>query len=158
VPDAFQVVAGPIGAGGPDGFTDHTFATLQTAADDRNASQLALGEPQLGLSANFPGLRNVFRQGDPNASTSPSPVDFFSLDTFNYLTLDVAADGSLMVDAWGIPSYQPNTFPQDAMDASRIFSFEIGLAAAVPEPGFLAILTTGLVGVAPFLRRRREFR
>jgi hypothetical protein len=108
------------------------------------------------LPANFPGLQHVFRQGDPNAS--PSPVDFFSPDTFNYLTLDVAADGSLMVDVWGIPSYQQNTFPQDAMYAGLIFSFEIGLAAAVPEPGSLAILATGLAGAAPFLRRRREFR
>ena len=158
VPDAFQVVAGPIGAGGPDAFTDHSFATIQTAAADRNASQLALGEPQLGLPGNFPGLHNVFRLGDPNASTSPSPVDFFSPDAFNYLTLDVGADGSLTVDTWGIPSYQQNTFPQEAMDASLISSFEIGLAVAVPEPGSLAILATGLVGVAPFLCRRREKR
>ena len=104
VPDAFQVVAGPIGAGGPDAFTDHGFTTILTAANDRNASQLALGEPQLGLPADFPGPQNVFRQGDPNASISPSPVDFFSPDTFNWITLDIGSDGLLTVDTWGIPS------------------------------------------------------
>jgi len=43
---------------------------------------------------NFPGLRNVSRQDDPNAASSPSPVDFFSPDTFNYTILDVAEDGT----------------------------------------------------------------
>jgi hypothetical protein len=127
VPTAFQIVAGPIGAGGPDSFTEHSFGTVQTAADNRNASQLALDEPPLGLPANFPGLRSVFRQDDPNASTSPSPVDFVSPDTFNYVTLEVASDGSLAVDCWGIPSYQPDTFPQDPTDVTRIFSFQVGL-------------------------------
>jgi phosphodiesterase/alkaline phosphatase D-like protein len=127
VPGAFQLLAGPIGASGPDGFTDHSFATIQTAADDRNASQIALGEPGLGLPANFPGLRNVFRQGDPNAASSPSPVDFSSPDTFNYMVIDVAEDGTLTVTTWGIPSYRQNTFPQDAIAATPILSFQIAL-------------------------------
>jgi alkaline phosphatase D len=127
VPHAFQIVAGPIGAGGPDSFTDHSFATIETAANNRNASQLAAGEPQLGLPANFSGLRKVFRQGDPNASTSPSPIDFMSPDTFNYIILEVAADGSLAVDCWGIPSYQPNTFSQEPKEPTRIFGFQIGM-------------------------------
>ena len=74
-----------------------------------------------------------------------------------HITLDIASDGLLTVDAWGIPSYQQNTFPQDAMTAARIFSFQIGLAAPVPEPGSLAILMAGLAGFAPlFCRRRRR--
>jgi phosphodiesterase/alkaline phosphatase D-like protein len=125
VPGAFQLVAGPIGAGGPDGFTDHSFTAVQKAANDRNASQLALGEPQLGLPADFPGLRNVFRQGDPNAASTPSPVDFYSPDTFNYTVLNVAADGRLTVETWGIPSYQQNTYPQSVIDPSLILSFQI---------------------------------
>jgi phosphodiesterase/alkaline phosphatase D-like protein len=127
VPGAFQLLAGPIGAGGPDGFTDHSFATIQRAAAERNASQLKLGEPQLGLPADFPGLRNVSRQGDPNAASSPSAVDFFSPDTFNYTILDVAEDGTLTVTTWAISSYQQNTFPQQAIEASPILSFQIAL-------------------------------
>ena len=125
LPGAFQLVAGPIGAGGPDGFTDHSFTAVQKAANDRNAGQLALGEPQLGLPADFPGLRNVFRQGDPNAASSPSPVDFYSPDTFNYTVLNVAADGRLTVETWGIPSYQQNIYPQSVIDPTLILSFQI---------------------------------
>jgi len=125
VPGAFQLLAGPIGAGGPDGLTDHSFATIQTAADERNASQIALKEPALGLPAGFPGLRNVFRQGDPNAAASPSPVDFSSPDTFNYMVIEVAEDATLRVTTWGIPSYRQNTFPQDAIQATPILSFQI---------------------------------
>ncbi len=125
VPGAFQLVAGPIGAGGPDGFTDHSFTAIQKAATDRNASQLALGEPQLGLPADFPGLRNVFRQRDPNAASTPSPVDFYSPDTFNYTVLNVAADGTLTVETWGISSYEQNTFPQSVIDPTLILSFQI---------------------------------
>ena len=125
VSGAFQLLAGPIGASGPDGFTDHGFATIQTATDERNASQIALGEPALGLPASFPGLRNVFRQGDPNAAASPSPVDFSSPDTFNYMIVEVAEDANLTVTAWGIPSYQQNTFPQDAIKATPILGFQI---------------------------------
>ena len=127
VRNALQIVAGPIGGGGPDQYTDHSLATIETAAKNRNDSQLALGEPPLGLPADFPGLRNVFRQGDPTASTTPLPVDFISSDTFNYITVEVAADGTLTVECWGIPSYRENTFPQDPIEASRVFAFQIGL-------------------------------
>jgi len=125
VPGAFQLLAGPIGAGGPDGLTDHSFATIQRVAAQRNAVQIALREPGLGLPANFPGLRNVFRQGDPNAAASPSPVDFSSPDTFNYTIVEVAEDGTLTVTNWGIPSYRQNTFPQDAIEATPILGFQI---------------------------------
>jgi len=127
VPGAFQLLAGPIGAGGPDGLTDHSFATIQRVAAQRNAVQIALKEPGLGLPANFPGLRNVFRQGDPNAAASPSPVDFSSPDTFNYTIVEVAEDGTLTVTNWGIPSYRQNTFPQDAIEATPILGFQITL-------------------------------
>jgi alkaline phosphatase D len=125
LPGAFQIVTGPIGGGGPDQFTDHSFAAVQRAAAERNASQLEKGEPQLGLPAEFPGLRNIFRAGDPEAAASSSAVDFFSPDTFNYTILTVAANGDLTVETWGIPSYQQNTFPQNGAKATLILRFQI---------------------------------
>jgi hypothetical protein len=107
--------------------TDHSFTTIQMAAAQRDAVQIALKEPALGLPANFPGLRNVFRQGDPNAAASPSAVDFSSPDTFNYMIVEVAEDATLTVTTWGIPSYQQNTFPQDAIEATPILGFQIAL-------------------------------
>ena len=37
----------------------------------------------------------------------------------------MAADGTLTVETWGIPSYQQNTFPQSAVDPTLILSFQI---------------------------------
>jgi phosphodiesterase/alkaline phosphatase D-like protein len=125
--DAFQVVTGPIGAGGPDKFADHSFAAIQIAANRANERQVGRGQPPLGLPANFPGLHGVFRQGDPDAAATPSPVDFYSPDTFNYTVLTVAADGGLTVETWGIPSYPENTFPHSTTAPNVILGFQIGL-------------------------------
>ena len=78
------------------------------------------------MPANLPGLRNVFRQDDPKPASPPSPVDFLSPDTFNYTIVDVAEDSTLTATTWGIPFYQQNTFPQGVIEASPIFSFQIG--------------------------------
>jgi phosphodiesterase/alkaline phosphatase D-like protein len=125
--DGFQVVTGPIGGGGPDKFADHSFAAIQIAANRANERQVSQGQPPLGLPANFPGLHGVFRQGDPDAAATPSPVDFNSPDTFNYTVLTLAADGNLTVETWGIPSYAENTFPQTAVAVTSILGFQIGL-------------------------------
>jgi hypothetical protein len=125
--DGFQVVTGPIGAGGPDKFADHSFAAIQIAANRANERQVNQGQPPLGLPASFPGLHGVVRQGDPDAAATPSPVDFYSPDTFNYTVLTVAADGNLTVETWGIPSYPENTFPQSTAAPNLILAFQIGL-------------------------------
>jgi len=125
--DGFQVVTGPIGAGGPDKFTDHSFAAVQVAANRANERQVSQGEPPLGLPATFPGLHGLRRQYDPDAAASPSPVDFSSPDTFNYTVLTVAADRNLTVETWGIPSYPENTFPQSAVAPALILGFQITL-------------------------------
>src|SRR3981189_3416724 len=75
----------------PDERGGNRYVRTTPPAPPPHSPQLARGEPQLGLPADFPGLRNVFRQGDPNAASSPSPVDFYSPDTFNYTVLNVAA-------------------------------------------------------------------
>src|SRR5262249_23697361 len=113
VPGAMSVVAGPIGATGPDTITDHSFANIKALADALVASETAAGVDPIGLDAAFPGLNNVSREGDPNAGTSPTGFDFYSPDTFNYATLNISADGStLSVRVKGINSYSVNTFPQ----------------------------------------------
>ena len=134
VPGAFLVVTGPIGAGGPDAVTDHSFANLTALAASTNAGLDAASAPRIGLSG-FSGLSNVHRQGD--AAATPSSIDFYSPDTFNYTTLDVSADGaSLTVDTYGIPSYQQNTFPQTTPAPTDIMGFTLAanFTAAAPAP------------------------
>jgi phosphodiesterase/alkaline phosphatase D-like protein len=130
VPGAISIVAGPIGATGPDTVTDHSFANIKALADALVAQETAAGVDPIGLDAAFPGLKNVSREGDPNAGTNPTGFDFYSPDTFNYATLNVSADGStLTVGVKGINSYAVNAFPQPgAANAVRdILSFQVGL-------------------------------
>jgi hypothetical protein len=132
VPTTFTIVAGPIGAGGPDQITDHSFSNIKLLADKLVVDQKAKGIDPLGLDANFPGLRNVFREGDPNADSLRQPVDFFSPDTFNYATLDISADGkTLSVNLYGINSYAADTFPseQQVSPVRRLLGFQIKAAS-----------------------------
>ena len=151
VPTAFQVVTGPIGAGGPDLITDHSYANITSLAAAANAGLTAAGAPTVGLSG-FSGLSNVHRQGDTAAGTAPSSIDFYSPDTFNYTILDITPDGSrLNVDTYGIPSYTMNTFPQTSAAPTDIMGFSLaaGFTAAVPCycPGTLILTNAGEVAV-----------
>ncbi len=128
VPGAFTVVAGPIGALAPDRFTQHDYASVKKVADTLAADERAAGIEPIGLRPNFPGLKQVYREGDPDADAMRQPVDFYSADTFNYVTLEISADGkSLAVDTWGIDSYRPNAFPEpgDVAVPRRILGFRI---------------------------------
>jgi phosphodiesterase/alkaline phosphatase D-like protein len=130
VPGAMSIVVGPIGATGPDTITDHSFANIKSLADALVASETAAGVDPIGLDPAFAGLKNVTREGDPNAGATPTAFDFYSPDTFNYATLNISADGStLTFDVKGINSYQVNTFPQpgDVGPVRDILSFQIGL-------------------------------
>jgi phosphodiesterase/alkaline phosphatase D-like protein len=133
VPGVFQILAGPIGATGPDLITDHGFANIQTLAENFAAQQLIRGIDPIGLDPAFPGLQNVTREGDPTAGSSPQPFDFYSPDTFNYVVLDLSADGSVLtVTVDGMNSYATNTFPQPGtLDPVRqILQFQIALEPA----------------------------
>ena len=154
VPGVFTIVAGPIGAGGPDAITDHSFSNIKTLADTLAAKQSAAGVNPVGLSPNYPGLTNVTRDGDPNANTLRQPVDFYSPDTFNYALLDISADGkALTVNTYGINSYAANTFPEPstANPVRNILSFQVQAkaATAVPEPLTIvgALTALGLGGI-----------
>src|SRR5262249_31845091 len=128
VPDAFTIVAGPIGAVVPNWSGEHNFASVKSVADRLAAYERAAGIEPIGLRPNFPGLKQVYREGDPEADTMRSAVDFFSADTFNYATLETSADGkSLTVDYWGIDSYPPNRFPEpsEIRAPRRILGFRV---------------------------------
>jgi acid phosphatase len=113
VPGAMEILVGPIAATGPDLITDHSIANIQALANSFASQQSAMGIDPIGLDPNFPGLTNVSREGDPNANTNRSPFDFYSPDTFNYVSLNVDPTGhNLTVTVNGINSYATNTFPQ----------------------------------------------
>jgi phosphodiesterase/alkaline phosphatase D-like protein len=132
VPNALSIVDGPVGATGPDTVTDHSFANIKSLADALAAKQTAAGVNPIGLSPTFAGLKNVFREGDPNADTNRSAVDFYSPDTFNYTTFDVSADGkTLNVKVQGVNSTAINTFPEPSTSnpVRTILSFSLDAAA-----------------------------
>ncbi len=155
VPGAFQILTGPIGAGGPDAVTDHSFANIQkllntaSTAVDNNPDLLAHGDPAIGL-VGLQGLADVVRQGDPTASTNPSSIDFFAPDKFGYTTLNFDPFGNLRVETWGVDSYQQNTFPATTGNPTLVMAFSVN----VPEPASFAVLSMGLLGLAARRRNR----
>ncbi|MCX7088151.1 MAG: alkaline phosphatase D family protein [Methylococcales bacterium] len=136
VPYTFEIVAGPLGATGPDLITNHTFAMAQQYANSMFAAQTAAGIEPLGLQG-YPGLKNVSRLNDPNAGTTPSAVDFYSPDTFNYNALEISASGQLTVTSWGIVATAQNSASE--YDASKnpvqkVFNFQIDPVANTTPP------------------------
>ena len=123
----FSIVDGPMGATGPDTVTDHSFSNVKALADALAAKQTAAGLNPIGLSASYAGLFNVYREGDSSAASNPKPVDFYTPDTNNYVSLDVSPAGVLTVTLRGINSYAANSFPEpSAANAARtILSFSI---------------------------------
>lgn len=111
VPKCFTIVAGPLGATGPDTITNHTFSNLNALATTLANAQLAAGVDPIGLAPNYPGLHSVTREGDANADVNRSPIDFYSPDTFNFSKLETSADGAtLTVSITGIDSRPSNSF------------------------------------------------
>ncbi|MDD5199813.1 MAG: acid phosphatase, partial [Terrimicrobiaceae bacterium] len=80
----------------------------------------------------YPGLHDVVRENDPNAATTPTAVDFYSPDTFNYNVLDVSADGkTLTVKSIGITATAQNSaleYGANGNTARQIFSFQVDAA------------------------------
>ncbi len=138
VPFCFQIVCGPLGATGPDLFLNHDFNSLKTIADSFFTAQTNAGIEPFGLQG-YPGLHNVTREGDANAATAPSTVDFYSPDTFNYNTLDVSADGrTLTVASVGITSTPQNSaleYGANGNTARTIFSFQVDATNALVARG-----------------------
>jgi phosphodiesterase/alkaline phosphatase D-like protein len=145
VPSCFSIVAGPLGATGPDLFLNHDFASIKAMADSFVTAQLAAGVEPFGLQG-YPGLTNVVREGDANASTAPSAVDFYSPDTFNYVALDVSADGKMLtVSTYGITAPPQNSaleYNASTNPVRQILSFQVPAALPVvltqPQASFAA--------------------
>lgn len=158
LPHAISIVAGPIGAGGPDAVTDHSFGGVAASYNQIAALQAATNgngsfTNAIGLDPSTPGLRNVHREFDAQADANRSALDFYSPDTFNYAELAIGADGVLSVEVYGINSYAANTFPEPndlANPVRNIFGFQL---APVPEPGTWALM---LGGLALLMARRRR--
>jgi 3-phytase/alkaline phosphatase D len=131
--DVFEIVTGPMGATGPEGVTDHSFANIKSLADSLANKQLSFGIDPIGLDPNYPGLHNVYREGDPTAGTNPQPVDFYSPDTFNWTTLHVSADGqTLTVQTYGINSFAANTLPEPNSAANPVRLIQSFQVTAIP--------------------------
>ena len=125
VPGAFQIVAGPIGAEGPDAFAQRDRGFLLSKINARVQSQAALGQPMDGIGG-LPGLTNVKRDIDPDADTNRNAIDFLSPDTFNYAVLSVDPSGVLTVSVFGIASYIANrNFTTPPEQEHLIMSFQL---------------------------------
>jgi phosphodiesterase/alkaline phosphatase D-like protein len=161
VPGCVQILVGPLGAGGPDGITDHRFDNIKSIADSFASQQVAFDVDPIGLDPAFPGLANVYRDGDPDADLLRQPVDFYSPDTFNYASLTVSPDGgTLTVSVYGINSFAANTFPEpDQVDPERlILSFQINnTTESSPKPVVFDPASIGLASAAPKASRWSGF-
>jgi phosphodiesterase/alkaline phosphatase D-like protein len=138
VPYVFSIVAGPLGATGPDLITNHTFAMAQQLANSLAAAQQAAGVGPFGLIG-YPGLFNLQRENSPTANTNPQPVDFYSPDTFNFTVLDVSADGrTLSIKSVGMDATAQNAGIEyfAGPQAREIFSFQID-SLPVTRSGFV---------------------
>src|SRR5262249_13854327 len=115
------------GATGPETITDHSVANIKAIADSLANAQTAAGIDPVGLNS-YPGLHNLFRDGDPTAGTSPQAFDFYSPDTFNFTVLDVSPSGkTLTVKSVGMNSTAQNAALEYANgpQARTIFSFDV---------------------------------
>ncbi len=132
MPYTFSIVAGPLGATGPDLITNHTFSMAQQYANSIFNAQQAAGVEPLGLMG-YPGLHDLIRDGDPQANSNPQAVDFYSPDTFNFTVLDVSADGrTLTVSSIGMDATTQNAGIEYANgpQARPLFSFKIDAAVS----------------------------
>jgi hypothetical protein len=147
VPEAFEIVTGPIGSdnacsaasGNPDFCKGASLADIEAALKkngNKTLPGLQAGTPMAG-GFNAPvagqgrwkgitGLRNVANILDPTADRTPQPFDFYSPNTFSYTTLTFSADGfTLHVDVEGIPDYGENSFPPAASPLRSLLSFDV---------------------------------
>jgi hypothetical protein len=131
LPNAFQVLAGPIGAVGPDqppykvgrSLADE-YPTVLDSLQEINADLDRYQAPEIGL-VGYPGLSNVYRQFDPDAATNPKSVDFYTPNTFGYTTLEWDTAQALTVTYWGIKAYGGGVYPQSTESPTKTLQFTV---------------------------------
>jgi hypothetical protein len=140
VPFALSIVAGPLGATGPDLFTNHTFAAVEQLANSIATAQQSAGIEPLGLIG-YPGVQNVKR--DVNGTLTPAvslaPVHFYSPDTFTFVVFDVPANGrTLSVKAVGMNATAQNAAPEYVDgQAKTVFSFDLDALTVASRGAFV---------------------
>ena len=152
VPYCFSIVCGPLGATGPDLFTNHGYASIQGAANLIANAEIAAGVDPIGLAPTYPGLHNVMRDKGAGLVTEPTiePATFYSPDTFNFTMLDVSADGkTLTVNSVGMNSTAQNAGTEYSAgpQARTVFSFQVDAAidAIASVPASVTVTRGGFV-------------
>ena len=150
VPGAFQLLAGPAGAGGPYERKKEYEALAGSALSDFAVSQAVVigqdkeladkGAPKIGLMG-LPGLNNIYREGHADAAVSPQGADFVSATTFSYSTVAFDRFANLSVEYLGIDAYPANSYPSScAMSGSTsnctaaprlLFGFSVDVPYAI---------------------------
>jgi len=131
LPYAFQVLAGPMGAVGPDQppflVTEawaKDFSTVVSDLTQKDNDLAAFKQPTIGL-VGYPGLSNVSRIFDSTSSTVPKGVDFYAPDSFGYTALEWDEAGMLTISYWGVKAYSANQYPKAYQRSQKILSFSV---------------------------------
>ena len=142
VPGAFQVLSAPAGAVGPyqnsTAYGGFGIDASQTVLTNQAVKQPDINAMAVGLMG-MKGLSNVYRVGDPNATTTPTAIDFFTATQFGYSTLEWDRFANLKVKYWGIDAYAPNSYPSTTPTPYLIMSFGVHVPYTVAQGGSIAL-------------------
>lgn len=120
----------------------------------------ASGEVLTSLDATFPITAAIFTPGGPTCDLSNDPVSEFSEDPICGVDPTDPSDYEfLLTGAPGIPIRGFFTIEETGVTDLDSFPTGSGDASAVPEPGSIALISTGtvLLGVLLFRRKREVF-
>ncbi len=126
------------------GTSNVNILTFSTAVVNPVIAIWSLGQPGVTASFSFIGATPVYVAGGPNAEYGGSAISVIGNDVFgnegNGTVMFVGTFNSL---SWTNPLYE------------SWYGFNVGMTAAVPEPGTYALMLAGLGVVGALARRRR---